>query len=62
MRRELVPAVILSALVHRGADFASAEDAVQDALVRSGARLAERDAAAPIPKGVVGHRRLAKIP
>jgi predicted RNA polymerase sigma factor len=32
--RELVPAVI-GVLVRRGADFASAEDAVQDALVRA---------------------------
>ena len=32
--RELVPAVI-SALVRRGADFASAEDAVQEALIRA---------------------------
>jgi RNA polymerase sigma factor (sigma-70 family) len=32
--RELVPAVI-GALVRRGADFASAEDAVQDALIRA---------------------------
>lgn len=32
--RELVPSVI-GVLVHRGADFASAEDAVQDALIRA---------------------------
>ncbi|NUR90875.1 MAG: RNA polymerase subunit sigma-24, partial [Nonomuraea sp.] len=32
--RELVPAVI-GALVRRGADFAAAEDAVQDALVEA---------------------------
>ncbi|MGZ6956673.1 MAG: sigma factor, partial [Acidimicrobiia bacterium] len=32
--RELVPRV-LSVLVRRGADFASAEDAVQEALVRA---------------------------
>ena len=32
--RDLVPAVI-GALVRRGADFASAEDAVQDALVEA---------------------------
>src|SRR4051794_9517018 len=32
--RELIPAVI-GVLVRRGADFASAEDAVQDALVRA---------------------------
>ena len=32
--RELVPAVI-GVLVRRGADFASAEDAVQDALIRA---------------------------
>src|SRR3954469_1933153 len=32
--RELIPAVI-GILVRRGADFASAEDAVQDALVRA---------------------------
>ena len=33
-RRELVPHV-LSVLVRRGADFATAEDAVQEALVRA---------------------------
>ncbi len=32
--RELVPTVI-GVLVRRGADFASAEDAVQDALIRA---------------------------
>jgi len=32
--RELVPAVI-GVLVRRGADFASAEDAVQEALIRA---------------------------
>jgi len=32
--RELIPGV-LAALVHRGADFASAEDAVQEALIRA---------------------------
>jgi RNA polymerase sigma factor (sigma-70 family) len=32
--RDLIPGV-LAALVHRGADFATAEDAVQDALVRA---------------------------
>src|SRR6185503_2172803 len=32
--RELIPGV-LAALVHRGADFATAEDAVQEALVRA---------------------------
>ena len=32
--RDLVPAVI-GVLVRRGADFASAEDAVQDALIRA---------------------------
>ncbi|WP_123024993.1 RNA polymerase sigma factor [Mycolicibacterium stellerae] len=32
--RDLIPAV-LAALVHRGADFATAEDAVQEALVRA---------------------------
>ena len=35
--RELVPRV-LSVLVRRGADFATAEDAVQEALIRSLAR------------------------
>ncbi|MBF6395176.1 RNA polymerase subunit sigma-24 [Nocardia cyriacigeorgica] len=34
LRRELVPAVI-GVLVRRGADFASAEDAVQEALIRA---------------------------
>lgn len=32
--RDLTPGV-LAALVHRGADFATAEDAVQEALVRA---------------------------
>src|SRR6478672_2226216 len=32
--RDLIPGV-LAALVHRGADFAAAEDAVQEALVRA---------------------------
>ncbi|MGH8881668.1 MAG: sigma-70 family RNA polymerase sigma factor, partial [Stackebrandtia sp.] len=32
--RELIPGV-LAALVHRGADFATAEDAVQEALIRA---------------------------
>ena len=32
--RDLIPGV-LTALVHRGADFATAEDAVQEALVRA---------------------------
>src|SRR6478736_1436773 len=32
--RDLIPGV-LAALVHRGADFASAEDAVQEALIRA---------------------------
>ncbi len=32
--RDLIPGV-LAALVHRGADFATAEDAVQEALIRA---------------------------
>jgi predicted RNA polymerase sigma factor len=32
--RELIPGV-LAALVHRGADFATAEDAVQESLIRA---------------------------
>lgn len=32
--RDLIPGV-LAALVHRGADFATAEDAVQDALLKA---------------------------
>ncbi len=32
--RELIPQV-LAVLVHRGADFATAEDAVQEALIRA---------------------------
>src|SRR3954453_3585081 len=32
--RDLIPGV-LAALVHRGADFAAAEDAVQEALIRA---------------------------
>ncbi|HYJ54980.1 MAG TPA: sigma factor, partial [Mycobacterium sp.] len=32
--RDLIPGV-LAALVHRGSDFATAEDAVQEALIRA---------------------------
>lgn len=46
--RELTPAVI-GVLVHRGADFASAEDAVQEALVQAAATWV--DAAPTDPKG-----------
>src|SRR3954466_2578953 len=46
--RELVPQV-LSVLVRRGADFATAEDAVQEALVR--AVSAWDDESPPDPKG-----------
>ncbi|MET0628203.1 MAG: sigma factor, partial [Acidimicrobiia bacterium] len=46
--RELAPAV-LSVLVRRGADFATAEDAVQEALIRA---LAAWETQAPAdPKG-----------
>ena len=46
--RELVPAV-LSVLVRRGADFATAEDAVQEALIR--AHAAWENAAPADPTG-----------
>ena len=57
--RELVPQV-LSVLVRRGADFATAEDAVQEALVR--ALSAWEDDAAVRPEGWLDHRRLAGVP
>src|SRR3954469_17563119 len=44
--RELVPRV-LSVLVRRGADFATAEDAVQEALVRALAGWGDEPPAAP---------------
>ncbi len=57
--RALVPRV-LSVLVRRGADFATAEDAVQEALIRAlvglGARRARR------PDGLARHRRVACVP
>ena len=52
----LTPTVI-GILVRRGADFAAAEDAVQDALVEAVARVAGRPAAGP--QGLAGHRGLA---
>ena len=57
--RELIPAVI-GVLVRRGADFASAEDAVQDALVR--ALDTWQDDPAAGPEGVARHRRVAQVP
>ncbi len=50
----LVPAVI-GVLVRRGADFAAAEDAVQEALVEAVQVVAGRPAARP--QGLAGHRR-----
>ena len=57
--RSLTPSV-LGILVRRGADFAAAEDAVQDALVRCGPCLAGRPAAGP--EGLARHRGLAPVP
>ena len=57
--RELVPAVI-GILVRRGADFAAAEDAVQEALVEARPPLARRPAAGP--QGLAGHGGLAQVP
>ena len=57
--RSLTPGV-LAILVRRGADFAAAEDAVQDALVEAVRRLAGRPAAGP--EGLAGHRGLAPVP
>ena len=57
--RSLTPSV-LGILVRRGADFASAEDAVQDALLRGGQGLAGQPAAGP--EGLAGHGGLAAVP
>ena len=56
--RELVPRV-LSVLVCRGADFATAEDAVQEALIR--ALSTWGDVAARRPHGVAHHGRVASL-
>ncbi len=57
--RAAVPQV-LSALVRRGAEFAAAEDAVQDALVE-GLRTWAADPAAGRPR-LAGHGRVAAVP
>ena len=57
--RELVPRV-LSVLVRRGADFATAEDAVQEALIRALSAWERR--AARRPHGVAHHGRVASLP
>ena len=57
--RELVPQV-LSVLVRRGADFATAEDAVQEALIR--ALAAWEDETPADPTGWLDHRRVASLP
>ena len=57
--RTLTPEVI-SILVRRGADFAAAEDAVQDALVE--AVRAWPDEPPARPQGLAGHRGLAQVP
>ena len=57
--RELVPRV-LSVLVRRGADFATAEDAVQEALIRALAAWERR--AARRPHGVAHHGRVESLP
>ena len=57
--RELIPAVT-GVLVRRGADFARAEDAVQDALLRALATWP--DGAAGGSEGLVDHGRLAQVP
>ena len=56
--RELVPRV-LSVLVRRGADFATAEDAVQEALIRA---LAAWEDERPPTHGLAHHRRVASVP
>ena len=55
----LTPTVI-GVLVRRGADFAAAEDAVQEALVGAAARVAGRSAARS--EGLAGHGRVAQVP
>ena len=57
--RELVPRV-LSVLVRRGADFATAEDAVQEALIR--ALSAWEGRAALRPDGMADHGGVAGLP
>ena len=57
--RELVPQV-LSVLVRRGADFATAEDAVQEALIR--ALSAWEGRVARRPHGVAHHGRAEGLP
>ena len=57
--RELTPAVI-GVLVRRGADFATAEDAVQDALLRALATWPDDPPRGP--EGLAGHGRLAQVP
>ncbi|GAA3082662.1 hypothetical protein GCM10020000_80870 [Streptomyces olivoverticillatus] len=57
--RSLTPSV-LAILVRRGADFAAAEDAVQDALVEA-VRVWPADLPRD-PKGLAGHRGLAPVP
>ena len=57
--RSLTPSV-LGILVRRGADFAAAEDAVQDALVEAVRVWPDRPAAGP--EGLAGHRGLAPVP
>ena len=57
--RTLTPTVI-GILVRRGADFAAAEDAVQDALAEAVRGVAGRPAAGP--QGLAGHRGLGGGP
>ena len=57
--RDLTPAVI-GVLVRRGADFAAAEDAVQEALVE--AVRAWPDDPPAGPEGLAGHGGLAQVP
>ncbi len=56
--RDLIPSV-LAALVHRGADFATAEDAVQEALIRASRGMA--DQASRRPQGLADHHRVASL-
>ena len=51
---------VLGVLVRRGADFATAEDAVQEALLEALRALAGRPAARP--EGLAGHGGLAQVP
>ena len=57
--RDLIPGV-LAALVHRGADFATAEDAVQEALVRAVETWPNQRTRRP--EGLADHHGVAPLP